>query len=137
MVSAGYTPKGQAMPESDFFALGRTFVFLLTGKQPNEPAIFDSYNGQMRWRDFVQQISPKFDDLIDRMMAHSLSQRPANTREILNCLAEIEGTPEEVQRNSSGVPTEPVQKNTGQQTSQAKSQYQNHTAPPTPQLIIE
>ena len=36
--SMGYTPeeqkKGKAEPRSDFFALGRTFVYLLTAQQP-------------------------------------------------------------------------------------------------------
>ena len=36
IVSPGYTPpeqtNGKAVPQSDFFALGRTFVYLLTGK---------------------------------------------------------------------------------------------------------
>ena len=36
IVSAGYTPPEQqnfqAVPQSDFFALGRTFVYLLTGQ---------------------------------------------------------------------------------------------------------
>ena len=94
VISVGYTPSeqmnGQAIPQSDFFALGRTFVFLLTGKEPNDPAIFDSYNDQVDWRDKVPEISPKFADLIDRMMARSPSQRPANTKEILQGLAEVE-----------------------------------------------
>ncbi|WP_082650662.1 protein kinase domain-containing protein [Mastigocoleus testarum] len=94
VISVGYTPSeqinGQAIPQSDFFALGRTFVFLLTGKEPNDPAIFDSYNDRVDWRDKVPEISPKFADLIDRMMARSPSQRPANTKEILQGLAEVE-----------------------------------------------
>jgi len=39
IVSSGYTPpeqaNGEARVQSDFFALGRTFVFLLTGQYPN------------------------------------------------------------------------------------------------------
>ena len=94
VISVGYTPSeqinGQAIPQSDFFALGRTFVFLLTGKEPNDPAIFDSYNDRMGWRDLVSDISPKFADLIDSMMARSPSHRPRNTHQILQKLAEIE-----------------------------------------------
>lgn len=94
LISVGYTPNeqmnGQAIPQSDFFALGRTFVFLLTGKEPLDEAIFDSYNDEIRWRNLVPDISPKFADLIDYMMARLPSQRPANTREILQYLAEIE-----------------------------------------------
>jgi serine/threonine protein kinase len=43
--SAGYTPpeqeQGQAVPQSDFYALGRTIIFLLTGRSPNDPALYD------------------------------------------------------------------------------------------------
>ena len=94
LISIGYTPgeqmNGQALPQSDFFALGRTFVFLLTGKEPLDPAIYNSYNDTMHWRDVVPDISPKFTDLIDRMMERLPSQRPTDTRDILQVLAEIE-----------------------------------------------
>ncbi|MEM6403790.1 MAG: serine/threonine-protein kinase, partial [Cyanobacteria bacterium P01_D01_bin.116] len=94
LISVGYTPieqmSGKAVPQSDFFALGRTFVFLLTGKEPLDPAIFNSYNGEINWRDVVPNILPKFADLIDRMMGRLPSQRPADTREILQVLTEIE-----------------------------------------------
>ncbi len=94
LISIGYTPSeqmnGQAVPQSDFFALGRTFVFLLTGKEPLDTAIYNSYNDTMHWRDVVPDISPKFADLIDRMMERLPSQRPTDTREILQALAEIE-----------------------------------------------
>ena len=44
--SAGYTPpeqeQGQAVPQSDFYALGRTLIYLLTARLPNDPAIYDS-----------------------------------------------------------------------------------------------
>ena len=40
VVSRGYTPpeqmNGEALKQSDFYSLGRTFVFLLTGKEPSE-----------------------------------------------------------------------------------------------------
>ncbi|MEO1187063.1 MAG: serine/threonine-protein kinase, partial [Cyanobacteria bacterium J06636_27] len=40
IMTAGYSPPeqmhGQAMQQSDFFALGRTFVFLLTGREPGD-----------------------------------------------------------------------------------------------------
>ncbi|PLZ91314.1 hypothetical protein CEN44_08855 [Fischerella muscicola CCMEE 5323] len=94
IISAGYTPpeqfSGQAVPQSDFFALGRTFVFLLTGKEPNNSAIYDAYTAQMRWRDYANNILPQFADLIDQMMAHSPDQRPGNTQLILRRLGEID-----------------------------------------------
>ncbi|MEM7725187.1 MAG: RDD family protein [Cyanobacteria bacterium P01_A01_bin.45] len=96
IMSPGYTPleqmNGQAVPQSDFFALARTFVYVLTGKEPTHSGIYDSYHDEVRWRHHIKDISPKFADLIDRMMARSPSQRPQNTGEILQVLYEIENT---------------------------------------------
>jgi len=52
IVSAGYTPPEQenfpAVPQSDFFALGRTFVYLLTGQNPLK--FYDAHNDVFHWR---------------------------------------------------------------------------------------
>ncbi|MEM7556128.1 MAG: RDD family protein [Cyanobacteria bacterium P01_A01_bin.84] len=111
IMSPGYTPleqmNGQAVPQSDFFALARTFVYLLTGKEPTHSGIYDSYNDEIRWRHHLKDISPKFADLIDYMMARSPSQRPQNTGEILQVLHEIERTQSQstpIPDNSSSVP---------------------------------
>ncbi len=91
IVSAGYTPpeqiNGQAMQQSDFFALGRTFVYLLTAKDPNQ--FYNPQTDELLWRDAVPNISPTFADFLDWMMMRSPSQRPANTEEILQRLSEI------------------------------------------------
>ncbi|MDZ8240894.1 MAG: serine/threonine-protein kinase [Nostoc sp. ChiQUE01a] len=115
--SAGYTPleqmNSQAVPQSDFFALGRTFVYLLTGKYPLDSAIYDAQNDELVWRSHAPHISPLLANLLDEMMAHKPKQRPANTQVILQRLAEIEqalNPPKVVRRtNPSGVaPTQPV-----------------------------
>ncbi|MBD2517496.1 serine/threonine protein kinase [Nostoc sp. FACHB-973] len=115
--SAGYTPieqiNSQAVPQSDFFALGRTFVYLLTGKYPLDSAIYDTQNDELVWRSHAPHISPLLADLLDEMMAHKPKQRPANTQVILQRLAEIEvvlNPPKVVRRtNPPGVaPTQPV-----------------------------
>ncbi|MCC5609804.1 protein kinase [Nostoc sp. CHAB 5834] len=94
IISAGYTPNeqinGHAEPSSDFFALGRTFVYLLTGKHPLEPAIYDVQNQELNWNKYATHISPLLVDLVSAMMAHHPSQRPENTQKILEQLAEIE-----------------------------------------------
>ncbi|MBW4646002.1 MAG: RDD family protein [Goleter apudmare HA4340-LM2] len=94
IISVGYTPQeqlnGQAVPQSDFFALGRTFVYLLTGKEPNDSTIYDSYTDELRWRNYAPHISPPLADLIDQMMARFAGHRPANTEEILQRLSVIE-----------------------------------------------
>ncbi|MEA5565301.1 right-handed parallel beta-helix repeat-containing protein [Anabaena sp. UHCC 0399] len=93
VVSAGYTPSeqinGQAVQQSDFFALGRTFVYLLTGKEPTDSLIYDGYSDELRWREHTT-ILPQFADLLDQMMARLPNQRPQNTQLILQKLAEIE-----------------------------------------------
>ena len=92
IISSGYTPpeqmNGQAMQQSDFFALGRTFVYLLTARDPND--FYEPQTDELKWRDAVSGISPKFADFLDRMMARLPSQRPQNTVEILQQLAQIE-----------------------------------------------
>ncbi|OKH18520.1 protein kinase [Hydrococcus rivularis NIES-593] len=91
LFSAGYSPleqlNGQAVPESDFFALGRTIVYLLTGKHPSE--FYDSYVDDLRWREAAPNVSPMFADFLDRMMARLPSQRPQSAEVILRELEEI------------------------------------------------
>ncbi|GAB4285010.1 MAG: hypothetical protein Fur0025_16210 [Oscillatoriaceae cyanobacterium] len=92
-VSAGYTPpeqlNGHAVPQSDFFALGRTFVYLLTGLKPNHPKLYDAINDELNWREYAPKVAPKFADLIDWLMARTPKQRPPNTRAIWQHLEEV------------------------------------------------
>jgi eukaryotic-like serine/threonine-protein kinase len=94
IVSKGYSPpeqqNGYSVQQSDFFALGRTFVFLLTGKEPQDAAIYDPLNNKLNWRDHALHISPLFADLIDYLMAPTASQRPQNPQVILQCLQKVE-----------------------------------------------
>ena len=91
VISAGYTPpeqfNGQAVPQSDFFALGRTFIYLLSGKDPSK--LYDSYADELRWRDAAPLASPQLADLLDRMMARFPHQRPQTAAEILQQLEQI------------------------------------------------
>jgi serine/threonine protein kinase len=94
----GYAPLeqycGQASPQSDFFALGRTFVYLLTGKHPtefNNPYEHDLYTDELEnWREAAPHVSPVFADFIDRLMAQPLQKRFADTQTILQKLQEID-----------------------------------------------
>lgn len=92
--SGGYTAPEQqdfqAVPQSDFFSLGRTFVYLLTGKEPTE--LYDSRTGKFRWRDSANNISPQFADLLDRLMAKNYRKRPGSPTTILQQLQKIEQT---------------------------------------------
>ncbi len=89
IISSGYTPleqvKGKAVPQSDFYALGRTFVYLLTGKRPNEfPDNLKT--GELIWEDQAPQISKWFAELINDMMAPFPGKRPQTTQIIIQRL---------------------------------------------------
>ncbi len=89
LYSLGYAPleqvDGKAVPQSDFFALGRTFVHLLTGKPPYDFSC-DSSTGQLRWRKDAPHISESLADLIDWLIAPFPGQRPQDTQAILQAL---------------------------------------------------
>ena len=89
--SSGYTApeqaRGQAIPQSDFFALGRTFVFLLTGRHPLD--MYDSRNDVLNWRGYATRFSPLLLDLIDQLMAREVKKRPANTQDLLRQIEDI------------------------------------------------
>jgi CHASE2 domain-containing sensor protein/tRNA A-37 threonylcarbamoyl transferase component Bud32 len=88
----GYTSpeqiEGKADYSSDFYALGRTFIYLLTG-QP--PAYFnrDENTGCLDWRSHASQISPSFADLLDWMMEFLPGKRPKNAGAILETITKI------------------------------------------------
>jgi eukaryotic-like serine/threonine-protein kinase len=87
--SVGYTSpeqiNGHAMRQSDFYSLGRTFMFLLTGKEPSEIA-YDAYTDVLRWREYAPNVETKFADLLDQMQSTQVKQRPENAGEILQIL---------------------------------------------------
>ncbi|WP_199313181.1 serine/threonine-protein kinase [Microcoleus sp. FACHB-672] len=87
LVSRGYTPpeqyEGAAVFQSDFYALGRTFIHLLTGKHPCDPALKDPQSGEFNWRNHAPAVSKGLADLIDHLIAPSPQERPQNTQVIL------------------------------------------------------
>ncbi len=105
VLSEGYAPseqiEGKALPQSDFFALGRTFVHLLTGKHPLELPI-DPKTGRLTWKNrvpYLQKIDCKrpfwsllgrtLADFIDELMAPSPADRPRDTASILKYLTHL------------------------------------------------
>ena len=98
--STGYTPpeqeKGHAVPQSDFYALGRTFVYLLTGKQATDSAIYEPLTDTCHWRKLALHISEPLANLIDKLMAPTAAKRHKNTQEILDELATISHSSQEV-----------------------------------------
>ncbi len=85
--SAGYTPpeqeQGQAVPQSDFYALGRTLIYLLTAKSPTDTALYDPFQNRFEWRSQAPQVSPALADLIDAMIAPRVVDRPNTAQDIL------------------------------------------------------
>ncbi|MBW4570746.1 MAG: serine/threonine protein kinase [Tolypothrix carrinoi HA7290-LM1] len=92
IMSSGYSApeqiNAQAVAQSDFYALGRTFVFLLTGYHPLE--MYDSHHNVLHWRNHAMQISPLLLNLIDSLMVRDVNQRPATALDIIKRLEAIE-----------------------------------------------
>ena len=66
--------QGQAVERSDLFALGRTFVHLMTGIYPDNLPKTEA--NQLVWHQLAPQISSPLKDLIDRLIALSPWDRP-------------------------------------------------------------
>ncbi|HBL62953.1 MAG TPA: serine/threonine protein kinase [Cyanobacteria bacterium UBA8803] len=90
--SPGYLPleqvEGHALPQSDFFALGRTFVHLLTGRHPVH--LRSPQTQEWSWRSYAPHVSEPLADLLEELMAPLPKNRPQTAREIEQRLAEIE-----------------------------------------------
>lgn len=88
--TSGYAPDeqrdGHAVPQSDFYALGRTFVHLLTGRTPRDPN-FDIHKWRLHLpKGFPEEIA----NLIDSLMAQIVTKRPKCTATIRRQLKRIE-----------------------------------------------
>ncbi|OUL33368.1 hypothetical protein BV372_16910 [Nostoc sp. T09] len=85
--SRGYTPpeihKGQPVPKSDFFALGRTFVYLLTRKHPR-----DYGDNLQAWRKDTVFSDSGIIQLINDLMKERHEERPEST-EIIQRIEKI------------------------------------------------
>ncbi len=82
-MSEGFSPpeqiRGRAVPQSDFYALGRTFVSLATKVNPlSLPKEINS--DKLIWRDKARQIDRSFANFIDCLMELDVGKRPLNTQ---------------------------------------------------------
>ena len=113
VVSAGYTApeqlNGQAVLQSDFFALGRTLVFLLTGQEPAD--LYDAYQDAVVWRTIAPEVPPAFADLVDGLMARAIRDRPQSAQEILDRLAVITPTQTVTPQPPAVAPASPLEMN--------------------------
>jgi eukaryotic-like serine/threonine-protein kinase len=88
----GYAPpeqlERQAVPQSDFYALGRTFVHLLTGQNPLH---FSVSNGRLQWRYQSESYSFKLlAELVDQLMTVVVEERPQSAILIRQQIKQIE-----------------------------------------------
>jgi ABC-type branched-subunit amino acid transport system substrate-binding protein/serine/threonine protein kinase len=93
IISRGYTApeqyEGKAMRQSDFFAIARTMVYLLTGEHPQDLPC-DPQTGRAIWRNRRPNLSKNFAELLDDMMACLPQSRPQTTEEILEILGQLQ-----------------------------------------------
>lgn len=92
LVTPGFTPleqiNGQALPQSDFYALGRTLAYLVTGTHViNLPT--DPKTTRLIWRNKARQIENPFADLLDELMAPAPGKRPPSTQVLLQRLERL------------------------------------------------
>ena len=80
--------QGQFYPQSDFYALGCTFVQLLTGRKPND--LFAHGQLSRQWRQFIPQMSSQLASLMEALTAPAWSHRPRSTRVIKHRLDAIQ-----------------------------------------------
>lgn len=87
LFSTGYSPPEQVTgrkvgPTADFYALSRTMIELLTGKNPLD--LEDPLTGALRWREALKfsangdNVNPLLVDLLDDMAQEEVRSRPEN-----------------------------------------------------------
>ena len=105
----GYTApeqiSGNAVPESDFFALGRTLVYLLTGKEFIQ---MRDAEGEFNWETHASHLSPELVAQIDLMMRQQVRDRPHRATELIDWVTEhrsIAKSPSGFHNRSGSLPT--------------------------------
>ncbi len=94
LVSPGYSPPeqisgGTIVPQTDFYALSRTMIHLLTGKYPAD--LEDPITGDLLWRNVIP-VAGDFADVLDEMVQADVQKRPASAAQIQRKLAGISTT---------------------------------------------
>jgi serine/threonine protein kinase len=90
--SLGYSPpeqmNGMALPQSDFYALGRTLIYCVTGKNFLDIPI-DPKRGEILWQAEAKQIGPALLSMIENLTQPLPKDRPKNTQEIIDYLNDL------------------------------------------------
>ena len=80
---------GQALPESDLYALGLITLQALTGKGPQELSL-DPNTGEIAWRNLLT-INTSFASVLERLLCQDYRKRYAKVRDVL---ADLNGSSE-------------------------------------------
>jgi serine/threonine protein kinase len=83
------------VPQSDFYSLGMTFLYLITGEYPIN--LRNSHTNTYHWRELVPHISDNFANLLERLIANRPVDRPFDCEAILHSLDEIDRLTQERQ----------------------------------------
>ncbi len=91
LYSSGYSPPeqmagGSVGPATDFYALGRTMIEMLTGKSLLD--LEDPLTGKLVWRNGLN-VNPKLADLLDETVQEDMRSRPTSAASLQKSLAKI------------------------------------------------
>lgn len=109
--TASYAPieqlrSGKAYPASDLYSLGVTCIHLLTAVKPD--ALFDPLKGCI-WREYLKSrgrdISDRFGDVLDRMIADRVTDRYQSAEAVLQDLAAVGVSPTQTRNATVAPPT--------------------------------
>jgi phosphate transport system substrate-binding protein len=138
-LSPGYSPPSQQSSalspvHVDFFALGRTFVYLLTQKEPID--LYNSDRNILAWRNLTKNIPPKFLDEIDLLMEPDKYSQRENISQInIRKISRSSSTMIQDMDNMSTVPNQPptlIPTSTPNQTPTAATIRPTPTSTPAP-----
>jgi serine/threonine protein kinase, bacterial len=91
VMSLGYTSPeqslGRPVPASDLFSVGRTAVFLLTGKNPDE--FVGPNTSRCEWHRFATVFRP-LAEIINRLIEPDLNRRFRSAQEVMDALSQQE-----------------------------------------------
>ncbi len=125
---AGELTPSNPSTSSDIYALGMICLQALTGMPPSEIER-DPKTGAIDWpAEVTSQVSPKFRNIISKMVFHDSSQRYSSATEVLRALDTSPAFP--LPKNSTKLPP-------SQQTAVAAPQPPIQKAPPPPQAPIQ
>lgn len=74
--------QGKPTPQSDFYSIGRTMIYVLANLPPEQLAEDDE--GNISWEDSSKPVSKRISRLINSLSSFELYDRPKSSQELLN-----------------------------------------------------